>query len=148
MHELGILVHMAKTVKEVAEENNLTEIGGITLEIGEVSGIVPEFLTDCWEYYRKKEEIMKNSDLKIEIMPAVTYCENCGKTYPTVEHGKQCPYCESYETYLLEGNGCNIKEIEACQCQKGRFLLNDIRKELYQVNPGTALFCMLSPYVL
>ena len=78
MHELGILVHMANTVKEVAEENNLTEIGGITLEIGEVSGIVPEFLTDCWEYYRKKEEIMKNSDLKIEIMPAVTYCENCG----------------------------------------------------------------------
>lgn len=114
MHELGILVHMAKTLNELAEENNLEEIGGITLEIGEVSGIVPEFLTDCWEYYRKKEDRMKDSELKIEITPAVTICENCNKTYPTVEYGKQCPHCKSYETYLLEGNGCSIKEIEAC----------------------------------
>ena len=28
MHELGILVHMAKTLKSLAEENQLTEIGG------------------------------------------------------------------------------------------------------------------------
>lgn len=34
MHELGILVHMAKTLKSLAEENQLTEIGGITLEVG------------------------------------------------------------------------------------------------------------------
>ena len=84
MHEIGILVHMAKTLKSLAEENQLTEIGGITLEVGEVSGIVPEYMTDC------------------------------GKTYQTVKYGKQCPHCESYDTYLLEGNGCNIKEIEAC----------------------------------
>ena len=45
MHELGILVHMAKTLKSLAEENQLTEIGGITLEVGEVSGIVPEYMT-------------------------------------------------------------------------------------------------------
>lgn len=108
MHELGILVHMAKTLKSLAEENQLTEIGGITLEVGEVSGIVPEYMTDCWAYYRKKEDIMKNSELKIEITPAVTICENCGKTYQTVKYGKQCPHCESYDTYLLEGNGCNI----------------------------------------
>jgi len=114
MHELGILVHMTKTLKSLAVENQLSEIGGITLEVGEVSGIVPHFLTDCWEYYRKKEEILKDSELKIEITPAVTICENCKKTYPTVKYGKQCPYCESYETYLLEGNGCSIKEIEAC----------------------------------
>ena len=71
MHELGILVHMAKTLKSLAEENQLTEIGGITLEVGEVSGIVPEYMTDCWAYYRKKEDIMKNSELKIEITPTV-----------------------------------------------------------------------------
>ncbi len=114
MHELGILVHMADTIKEVAVENHLKEIAGITLEIGEVSGIVPEFLTDCWDYYRKKDDLWKDSELRIEILPAVTYCEHCGKTYKTVEFGKQCPHCESHETYLLEGNECNIKEIEAC----------------------------------
>lgn len=114
MHELGIIVHVTKTLQEVAVENQLEKIGSVTLEIGEVSGIVPEFLTDCWEYYRKKFPLLEDSVLQIEPLPAVTFCENCGKTYPTVQYGKQCPYCESGHTYLLTGNECNIKEIEAC----------------------------------
>lgn len=114
MHELGIIVHITKTLQEVAKENQLTQIGSVTLEIGEVSGIVPEFLTDCWEYYRKKIPLIEDSELKIETLPAVTFCENCEKTYPTVQFGKQCPYCQSGSTYLLKGNECNIKEIEAC----------------------------------
>lgn len=57
MHELGIIVHISRTLDEVAKENNLTEIGSVTLEIGEVSGIVPDYMTDCWKYYRKKSEL-------------------------------------------------------------------------------------------
>lgn len=114
MHELGIIVHITKTLQEVAKENQLTEIGSVTLEIGEVSGIVPEFLTDCWEYYRKKFPLIVNADLKTETLPAVTFCENCEKTYSTVQFGKQCPHCQSGNTYLIKGNECNIKEIEAC----------------------------------
>ena len=91
MHELGILVHMAKTLKSLAEENQLTEIGGITLEVGEVSGIVPEYMTDCWAYYRKKEDIMKNSELKIEITPAVTICENLWKNLSNRKIRKTVP---------------------------------------------------------
>ena len=113
MHELGILVHMTKTLQSVAEENHLQEIASITLEIGEVSAIVPEYLTDCFQYYRKKVPRIENAELKIEILPAVTYCENCGKTYRTVRYGKQCPCCNSGNTYLLTGNECNIREIEA-----------------------------------
>ena len=40
------------------------------------------------------------------------YCEDCRKTYPTVEHGKICPHCGSEHTYLLQGSEFNIKEIE------------------------------------
>ena len=35
MHELGIIIHISKTLKEVAEENEVTKIGSVTLEIGE-----------------------------------------------------------------------------------------------------------------
>ena len=45
MHELGIIVHITKTLQNVAKENNLSEIGSVTLEIGEVSTIVPDYLT-------------------------------------------------------------------------------------------------------
>ena len=47
MHELGIIVHITKTLQNVAKKNNLSEIGSVTLEIGEVSTIVPDYLTDC-----------------------------------------------------------------------------------------------------
>ena len=66
MHELGIIVHVAKTLKHVALQENVSKIGSVTLEIGEVSGIVESYLTDCWEYYRKKDELIEDSKLIIE----------------------------------------------------------------------------------
>ena len=56
--------------------------------------------------------MLKGCELKCNIIPAVTYCEDCGKEYPTVEHGKICPHCGSEHTYLLRGNEVEIKEIE------------------------------------
>ena len=82
MHELGIIVHVMRTVEEVAAENNLTEIRSVTCEIGEVSGVVPEYMTDCWGYARSRSELLKDSELKIEIIPGVTMCEDCGKPIP------------------------------------------------------------------
>lgn len=114
MHELGIIVHVTKVLEQVAEENQVTEIGSVTLEIGEVSGVVPEYLTDCWAYYRRKFPLIEHAEMKIETLPAVTYCEECRQTYPTVQYGRQCPHCQSWSTFLLKGNECGIKEIEAC----------------------------------
>ena len=42
MHELGIVFHMIKTVERIAEENALTSVSSVTLELGEVSGVVLE----------------------------------------------------------------------------------------------------------
>ena len=113
MHELGIIFNIIKAVEEVGEENSLTSVASVTLEIGQVSGIVPQFLEDCWKWAAEKSELCKDSKLLIEQIEAVTYCEACGKTYPTMEYAKICPYCKSDHTYLLTGNEVNIKEIEA-----------------------------------
>lgn len=115
MHELGVVFHIIKSVKKVAEENCLTEIASVTVEVGEVSGVIPSYLTDCWKWATDKEEdLLRDSLLEIETIPGVTYCEECEKTYSTVEHGKVCPYCNSEQTFLIQGNEFNIKEIEAC----------------------------------
>lgn len=114
MHELGVVFHIIRSVKHVAQENELTKIASVTLELGEVSTVIPSYLTDCWKWAVNKEELLKGAELRIETIPAVTYCENCRQTYGTVEHGKICPHCRSGQTYLLQGNEANIKEIEAC----------------------------------
>ena len=113
MHELGTVFYVIEQVDKICRENELTVVGSVTLEIGEVSGIIPEFIVDCWNWARVKNEFMKNAELKIETLEAVTYCEDCQKTYPTLKYKKICPYCGSEHTYLLTGNEYNIKEIEA-----------------------------------
>lgn len=113
MHELGIVFHIMDTLEEVAKENELSEIHSVTVEIGEVSTVEPDYLTDCWRWAVQKKELLTQCEMKVEVLPAVTLCESCGKEYPTVAHGRTCPYCGSEKTYLLRGNELNIKEIEA-----------------------------------
>ena len=113
MHELGTIHYVIDTVEKLAVENKLTKIGSVTLEVGEVSGIIPRFLTDYWEYAKKKTTYLQEAELKIETIQAVTYCQACGKTYPTVQYAKICPYCQSDNTFLVTGNEYVIKEIEA-----------------------------------
>ena len=92
MHEMGIILHMANMLDETAKEQNLTKIGN---------------------YFKVKHPVLAESELKLVTIPAVTFCGNCGKTYETVKYGKECPYCHSGETWLVDGNQCVIKEIEA-----------------------------------
>ena len=114
MHELGIVFHVIKHLEKVGEEQGLSAVRSVTLELGEVSGVVGEYLTDCWKWAAAKSSLLQASSLQIVTLPAVTYCTGCGRTYETVKYGRTCPYCASEDTYLLTGNEVNIKEIEAC----------------------------------
>ena len=40
MHELGIVFHIIRTVEDVARHNDVTRIRRVTLQLGEVSGVV------------------------------------------------------------------------------------------------------------
>lgn len=112
MHELGVVFYVVRDVKQVAEENAVEKVASVTLQIGEVSGIIHEYLTDCWNWARKKEAVMESAKLLIEQIDAVSFCEDCGQEYPTVRYAKICPHCGSGHTYLKRGNEFLIKEIE------------------------------------
>ena len=113
MHVLGIVFHMIDTLERVAKENRVEKISAVTLELGEVSGVVPQELTSCWNWAVKKTAVMPQAKLVIKTIPAVTLCENCQRTYPTVPQGRICPNCGSENTWLTQGNEIELKEIEA-----------------------------------
>lgn len=112
MHELGVAFHITESVEKIAIENQSSRVHSVTLEIGEVSTVIPEYLLDVWKWNCKRNEMFEGCELRIERIPAVTYCEGCQQNYPTVPHGKTCPYCGGDKTYLVAGNEMNIKEIE------------------------------------
>lgn len=111
MHELGIVFHVIDMVEKAAAENKAEAVASVTLELGEVSGVIPHELTSCWNWAVKKTERMREAALVIETIPAVTFCEGCGQTYPTAPQGKICPHCGSEQTWLRQGNEIQVKEI-------------------------------------
>ena len=113
MHELGVVFHVIKSVNRIAEENDVARVSAVTIELGEVSAVIPAYLIDCWRWAVGRETVLHNAELIIEPIPAVTLCEDCQKTYPTVAHGKICPFCGSEHAYLLRGNEFILKNIVA-----------------------------------
>ena len=112
MHELGIVFYIIRDVKEAAEEHHVSRVSGVVMDIGEVSTIVPEYLTDCWRWAADKEELLRGCELKINTVPAVTHCDDCGREYETVKYGRTCPHCGGGNTWLLRGNEVEIRSIE------------------------------------
>lgn len=112
MHELGIVFHMIDTLEEVGRANELSAISKVTLRLGEVSGVLPDYLLDCWRWAADKHELLRGAELSIQPIQAVTVCNTCGRTYGTIAYGKICPYCTSPDTVLLRGNEAEIDTIE------------------------------------
>lgn len=111
MHELGVAFHIADSVVEIAKQNDALRVLSVTLEVGEVSTVIPSYLVDVWNWNCKRVPLLEGCQLLVEQIHAVTFCENCQGTYDTVPQGKICPHCGSDRTYLLTGNEVNIKEI-------------------------------------
>jgi len=112
MHELGIVVHVIKQIEEIAEKNKVQKVVELTLEVGEVSGVVKEYFVDAFNWSIKKTKYMQDCKLNYVSIKGITYCENCGKTYDTVANGITCPYCGSTNTYLVIGKEVQIKDIK------------------------------------
>ena len=112
MHELGIVFYIIRDVKKAAEEHGVQKVSAVLMDIGEVSTIVPEYLTDCWRWAADKEDMLRGCELRINTVPAVTHCDDCGADYPTVGHGRTCPRCGGGNTWLLRGNEVEIRSIE------------------------------------
>ncbi len=119
MHELGVVFHCIKEVNEIATENKVSRVNSVTIQLGEVSTVIPELFEDCWNWAVKKETVLKDAKIHIERINAITFCEDCRKEYPTVEYGRTCPFCGSERTYLVQGNEFMIKEIEVVDSPPG-----------------------------
>ena len=112
MHELGIVFHMVDLLEETAREYGLSRIAKVSVSLGEVSGVLTDYFEDAWLWAAAKSPVLSEAELEIYRIDAVTVCNDCGKTYSTVEHGRQCPHCGSFNTELLCGNEMLIDSIE------------------------------------
>lgn len=69
MHELGILMHCAKTVHDVISKKSIEQIKQMTLEIGEMSNVVPSYMKKLFPICVDMYPFLKDAKLNIITVP-------------------------------------------------------------------------------
>ncbi|QEY34592.1 hydrogenase maturation nickel metallochaperone HypA [Caproiciproducens galactitolivorans] len=110
MHELGIISALVHTVEGIVREEGLTEVEKIVIEVGELSGIVPSYLEQCYPAAVYKT-FMENTKLELVVVPGIVKCRGCGRIFNAAANDLQCPGCGGQDLEILEGNDMIVREI-------------------------------------
>jgi hydrogenase nickel incorporation protein HypA/HybF len=111
MHELSIVASLFEIMEEKAQEKGSAKIISVKLQVGKLSGVVPEFLITAFDMY-KKDTIAKNAKLEIQDVPLKIQCKTCHKTITKDDFSFICPHCGSQDLKTLAGTELIIEKME------------------------------------
>ena len=112
MHELGICDALLKMVRDIARDEELEEIERITVEVGSLSGVVPAYMSDCWEAVTDGTEL-EGVPFVVEELEGTARCMDCGEEFPADVNRLRCPGCGGEKLMPLTGRDLTLKEILA-----------------------------------
>ena len=98
MHELGILSSLVHTIEK------------IVIEVGELSGIVPRYIEQCYPAAVYKT-FMEKTALELVTVPGIVKCRDCWLVFNAAANDFRCPDCSGQNLEILEGNDMIVKEL-------------------------------------
>lgn len=111
MHELSIISNLFEIMEEKIREKGAKRITFVKLQVGKLSGAVPEFLHTAFDIY-KKDTLAREAELEIEEVPLVIQCQTCGKTMKKDDFIFICTFCGSKELKTLSGTELLLEKME------------------------------------
>ena len=111
MHEMSIAQSLIEIISEEMSKNNANTLRSVRLNIGQMSAIVPEALSFCFEVMVSGTP-MEGARLDMDIIPLKGYCETCEKEFEIVDYNFTCPFCEGTKIETISGQDLTIVEIE------------------------------------
>ena len=111
MHEMSYVVRFADMAMEAVENEPDAVIEKITVEVGAMTGVLPEYLI---KYYPEAVAgtRLEGSVLEIESRPVVARCSACGSEYgPSASNDYKCPDCGSAEATIIHGRELNLLRV-------------------------------------
>ena len=112
MHEFSIASGIAEVALEAAATHHLETVSIVEVNIGDAAGVVPDALAFAWESVRK-EGLLETAALKINHIPLVMRCSDCGTEYPAAEVWDPCPSCNGMVHTVLSGRELKVISIES-----------------------------------
>lgn len=112
MHEVGIISSMLKTIEKIADQEGLTHVEKIVIEVGELSGVVPHYMEECYPAAVYKTRF-QDTKLEMQVVAGIVRCEECGQEFNGYKFDLKCPFCRKQtRTTPLSGRQLVIKEIQ------------------------------------
>lgn len=111
MHELSIAHGIADIVCDLVASEDRTRIRTITVDVGQVSGVVPDSLEFCFEAV-SREYALPPGALTINRIPFRCTCLSCSKDFGNDAGTVICPSCGSYKTKVLCGRELRVATID------------------------------------
>jgi hydrogenase nickel incorporation protein HypA/HybF len=111
MHELSVTQNILSIAVEKAKAAGSNKVTGISIVIGELSGIVDESVQFYFELIRK-DTIAAEASLSFDRKPTLLKCRTCGTTYPPKELDWNCPLCKEQNAEIISGRECYVESIE------------------------------------
>lgn len=108
MHELSITQSLVDICRENSSGRQVTEV---VLEIGALSGVVPEAIDFCFAACAEGTPL-EGATLTIVRIPAVARCLECGAESAVRAYYDPCGACGGYRMELLSGQELRVKELE------------------------------------
>jgi hydrogenase nickel incorporation protein HypA/HybF len=108
MHEMSITQGVVDICESHAEGRRVTSV---TLEIGDLSGVVPDAVEFCFDACTRGTPL-EGACLIIERVPARGRCHGCGVDFALAAYFDPCPACGSYGVEFLSGEELRVKELE------------------------------------
>lgn len=107
MHELGITQTMVAIASDHAQG---AKIRRITLEIGQLSAVMPDAIRFCFDVCAQGTPL-EGATLEILERPGLGQCRQCGQRIELAQPYGVCD-CGSTHLDILQGNELTIKELE------------------------------------
>lgn len=107
MHELGITENIIEIALKHAQGK---KINRITLEIGQLSAILPDSIEFCFDACRLGTPL-ENTVLEMIEIPGLARCRRCGTEFAIAEPFGICE-CGSMDLAFIQGQELQIKELE------------------------------------
>ena len=112
MHELGLCDALLRMVKKIVAEEELEHVSKITLEVGDLSGVLPHYMLDCWQAVIDGTDYA-DTELVCETVPGTARCLDCEVEFRADVNNLRCPFCNGNKLMPLTGTDMTIREIEA-----------------------------------
>jgi len=83
----------------------------VTLEIGALSGVVPEALEFCFEAC-VSGTLLEGARLDIDRVAASGFCRECNLVHPVESYFDPCPVCGACPLEVRSGEELRVKDLE------------------------------------